>query len=71
MDRTFLVKGHATIEVSSRTKEVHPSLAVIAFVRVVHFGLSKKQDLCTEGVPFDLCAISFVEGLLARGNTIQ
>jgi hypothetical protein len=58
---TLLVECDPTVKVASSTEEVHASLPIVTFVRVIDFSLGEHQDLGSECVPLDLGTVSLVE----------
>jgi hypothetical protein len=68
MDRSFLVKGDAAVEVTCRTEEVHTSLPIVVHVRVIDLRLCKEEHLRAKIVPFYLGTISLEECFRASGS---
>ena len=71
MNRTLLVQRYPAVEIACSTQQVHPSLSVVALIRVIYFRLRQKQDLSTKGIPLDLRAVRLEECLLTCRWTIE
>jgi hypothetical protein len=71
VDRTFLVKSNAAIEIAGSTQEEHSSLSIVTLVAIVDLGLRQDQNLCAKGIPLDLSTICLEESLLARGRPVE
>jgi hypothetical protein len=71
MDGTLLVQCDSTVKVPGSAEEVHASLPVVTFVRVIDFSLRQDQNLRSERIPLDLSTISLKEGLLAGWGSAE
>ena len=61
-----LVKRHATIKVTCSAQQVPVRLPIVTLVGFVNFCPCEDKGLGAQRIPFDLCAVGLVKGLLAR-----
>ena len=70
MNRPFFVQGDSGVKSTSGTHYVQCGLTIVTLAGLIHLGLCKNNQGCTELIPLELDFVAFIERLL-RDRSVE